>query len=123
MKKTALFIFVTLLLSFFSLAQASELRVVPNKDVCMVTNMHFGKTQIPVQQGGKTYYGCCEMCKTTLATDASSRLAVDPISKASVDKAKAVIGAFSDGSVVYFENQNNFNKYKSQLNKSKKPST
>ena len=53
-------------------------KVVPNKEVCMVTNMHFGKVQIPVEKAGKTYYGCCENCKATIQNDAKSRVAIDP---------------------------------------------
>ncbi len=87
------------------------LRVVPNEKVCMVTDMYFGKTQIPVKHGKKTYYGCCENCKKTLSQDAKSRTAVDPVSGKSVDKASAVIAALADGSVLYFESQKTFEQY------------
>ena len=80
------------------------------KMVCMVNEMAMGKEQIPVEVDGKTYYGCCEMCKTALAKDASKRTAVDPISGKSVDKATAVIGAQDDGRVFYFENEENLAK-------------
>lgn len=95
-----------------SQALAEKLEIVPNQKVCMVTNMVFPRDQIPVQHSGKTYYGCCENCKQTLAQDAASRSAIDPISKKPVDKAKAVIAAREDGTVVYFENQKNFEKYR-----------
>ncbi len=88
------------------------LQIVANQKVCMVTNMVFPRDQIPVKHAGKTYYGCCENCKKTLGEDAASRTAIDPISKKSVDKATAVIAARDDGSVIYFENQANFNKFK-----------
>jgi len=123
MKKAFVLGFMSLVLSLlsFSVAEASEgLKIVPNKDVCMVTNVYFGRPQIPVVQGGKTYYGCCEMCKTTLTTDASSRTAADPVTGARVDKAKALIAALPDGSVLYFENQTNFAKYKNQMTQNKK---
>lgn len=90
---------------------AEAMKVVPNKRVCMVTNMVFPRDQIPVAHAGKTYYGCCENCKKTLSQDASSRAAIDPVTKKSVDKASAVIGAYEDGSVVYFENLASFEKY------------
>jgi YHS domain-containing protein len=80
------------------------------KTVCMVNEMAMGKDQIPVEVDGKTYYGCCEMCKTALAKDAAKRTAVDPISGKDVDKAKAVIGAQEDGRVFYFESEENLNK-------------
>jgi len=103
---------VVVLMATGTAALAKEtLKVVPNQKVCMVTNMVFPRDQIPVAHGGKTYYGCCENCKKTLADDASSRVAVDPVTKKSVDKATAVIGARDDGSVVYFENQASFQKY------------
>ena len=35
--------------------------------VCMVNDRYMGVEQIPVQVEGRTYYGCCEMCKTRLA--------------------------------------------------------
>ena len=79
--------------------------------VCMVNDMEMGKEQIPVVIEGRTYYGCCAMCKERLARDAASRTAVDPLSGKSVDKAKAVIGRRPDGSVVYFETEANLRKY------------
>lgn len=87
------------------------LKVVPNKDVCMVTNMYFGKMQIPVEVSGKTYYGCCENCKKTLSEDAEARTATDALTNQPVDKATAVIAAKDDNSVLYFANQENLKKY------------
>lgn len=81
------------------------------KKVCMVNNKLFDKDQIPVEVEGKTYYGCCEMCKKTLAERAEFRVALDPVSNKEVDKAKAVIGALSDGTALYFENDENLKKY------------
>lgn len=80
--------------------------------VCMVNEHYMGKQQIPVEVDGRTYYGCCEMCKEKLAKDAASRIAVDPVSKKTVDKAKAVIGADADGRVYYFESAANLKKFK-----------
>lgn len=92
--------------------QGSVLVEVETKYVCMINNQRFDKAQIPVQVSGKTYYGCCEMCKETLRNKPASRMATDPVSKKKVDKAKAVIGADSDGKVFYFENQENLKKFK-----------
>jgi YHS domain-containing protein len=86
-------------------------KIVPNKEVCMVTNMHFGKPQIPVEQEGKTYYGCCENCKGTIQNDVASRTATDPFSNKKIDKAKAVIAADQSGSILYFESKGNFEAY------------
>lgn len=102
-------------LLFFGPAQAADaLSIVENEKVCMVTDMHFPKKQIPVTHEGKTYYGCCENCKETLSKDSKARTAVDPVSGKSVDKAKAVIAASADHSVVYFENKKNFLQYVSK---------
>ncbi len=89
-------------------AFAEPLTRVEAKRVCMVNNTVFPKDQIPVQVDGKTYFGCCEMCKGKLAEDPSARHATDPVSGKTVDKATAVIGATSDGKVLYFENEKTF---------------
>ncbi len=90
-------------------AQAVQAQVMPveSDKVCMVNDQHFGTPQIPVDVNGKTYYGCCEGCKATLAEDGKARMAVDPVSRKPVDKALAVIGAYRDGQVEYFENAGN----------------
>ena len=79
--------------------------------VCMVNDRYFGREQIAVEVAGKTYYGCCAMCKERLTKDEAARSAVDPVSGEKVDKAAAVIGRASDDTVVYFENLANFKKY------------
>lgn len=106
-----LFVVVSLLFSGLAASAAEKLIRVENKKVCMVTNMLFPRDQIPVQHAGRTYYGCCENCKQTLAQDAAARSATDPVSGKKVDKATAVIGAWPDGSVVYFENQKNLERF------------
>jgi YHS domain-containing protein len=87
------------------------LKRVESKLVCMVNNQYFGKDQIPVEVQGKTYYGCCEMCKERLAKDAAARTATDPLTGKPVDKATAVIAVQNDGKVLYFENETNFDQY------------
>jgi len=81
---------------------AGLLRVL-SREVCMVTDRHFGKDQIPVPVSGRVYYGCCDGCKGRLTKDASARMGRDPVTGREVDKSAAVIGARPDGSVVYFE--------------------
>ncbi len=111
---------LTLVLALFTLpafAQGSgdattALTPIKSEYVCMVNNAAFDKPQIPVEVNRKTYYGCCPMCKERLAKDASARTATDPVSGKSVDKAEAVIGKASDGSVYYFENEGNMKQYK-----------
>jgi YHS domain-containing protein len=82
------------------------------KYVCMINNQRFNKEQIPVAVGNRTYYGCCEMCKTALRNDPKSRVAIDPVSKKKVDKATAIIGVDADGSAYYFENAENLKQFK-----------
>lgn len=84
---------------------------VESKKVCMVNDALFQKDQIPVEVEGKTYYGCCEMCKARLAQDASARSSVDPVTGAAVDKATAVPAALADGSVLYFESDETLSRY------------
>jgi YHS domain-containing protein len=93
-------------------AKASPLERVDAKYVCFVTKHRFDKEQLPVAVEGKTYYGCCGMCKAKLTEDAAQRCDVDPVSGAKVDKATAVIGADSKGNVYFFENEENLKKYK-----------
>lgn len=76
--------------------------------VCMVNNQFMGREQIPVEVEGVTYFGCCDMCKSRLAHDPSSRLGTDPVSGRSVDKAKAVMARTASGKMYYFENEANF---------------
>lgn len=95
-------------------AAAEPIERVDAKRVCMVNNTFFPKDQIPVQVDGKTYFGCCEMCKGRLASDPSARSATDPVSGKTVDKATAIIGATPDGTVYYFESDATFTQFKNR---------
>ena len=114
-QKIALALSLALLFAFAAIAEdvkpSGILTKVEPKTVCMINEQSMGKDQIAVEVEGKTYYGCCEMCKKALASDASKRVAIDPVSGKSVDKAKAVIGAQEDGRVFYFENEANLAKW------------
>lgn len=102
------------LLPFSALADEPgniKLKPAEGKFVCMVNNHLYEKVQFPVEVNGKTYYGCCPMCKDRLKTDVTLREATDPISKKKVDKATAVVGATPDGRVFYFENEKHMKKY------------
>jgi YHS domain-containing protein len=92
-------------------AASAVLRKVPGDEVCMMNNRFMKEKQIPVPIDGRTYYGCCAMCKDKLTNDAAARTATDPVSGRPVDKAVAVIGAKPSNAVVYFENQENFDAY------------
>ncbi|TFG74282.1 MAG: hypothetical protein E4H21_11105 [Thermodesulfobacteriales bacterium] len=91
--------------------QSKSLTEVDSKYVCMITDQEFAREQIPVEVEGKTYYGCCEMCKAKIKNNPQSREATDPISGNTVDKAEAVIGAAPDGKVYYFESEENLSQY------------
>ena len=119
MRKSVLLLF-SLVLAFAAFAgddvkPTGKLTKVEPKTVCMINEHAMGKDQIAVEVDGKTYYGCCDMCKKALATDASKREAVDPVSGKKVDKAMAVIASQEDGRVFYFENDENLAKYNEQF--------
>jgi YHS domain-containing protein len=96
-----------------SATQRALTRVEPSL-VCMVNNQFMGRPQIPVTVDGKTYFGCCEMCKGRLNSDPVSRTAKDPVTGADVDKALAVIAKNDVGAVLYFEDEASLAKYMMQ---------
>ncbi|MCF3111975.1 hypothetical protein LL912_24515 [Niabella sp. CC-SYL272] len=84
---------------------------VPSNLVCMVNNAFMNKEQIAVPFNGKTYYGCCEMCKNRIPQDAAVRKATDPATGKVVDKAAAYIVITGDnGEVSYFESADTYKK-------------
>jgi YHS domain-containing protein len=93
-------------------AEAELILVSDSSQVCMVNNQFMGRPQIPVEVGGKTYFGCCEMCKKRLADNPAARAANDPVSGKPVDKAMAVIARRATGEVLYFESTENFERYR-----------
>jgi YHS domain-containing protein len=118
MKLFSIFIVFALTLGAFALwadetqtQEKSQVVPVKSENVCMVNNRAFDKEQIPIQVEGRTYYGCCEMCKKALAEQKDLRVSMDPVSGKEVDKSVAVIGALPDGTTLYFENEDNLKKY------------
>ncbi len=93
--------------------QPALVRVADPSSVCMVNDQYMETPQIPVIVGGKTYFGCCQMCEAKLKNNAAVRSAVDPTSLRAVDKATAVIGRDASGKVFYFENEQTLAKFKS----------
>ena len=70
--------------------------------VCMMQDMVLDKPGIPIQHEGKTYFGCCEMCKARIkGAPEQYTLAVDRVSGKKIDKATAFIYNL-DGDAFYF---------------------
>ncbi|SUJ03454.1 Uncharacterised protein [Sphingobacterium spiritivorum] len=85
---------------------------VPSELVCMVNDAYMGKEQIKVAYEGKTYYGCCNMCKERIPKDAAVRTAIDPQTMKTVDKASAYIVMIGDnGEVAYFESKQTYDQF------------
>ena len=87
-------------------------RVSDVSQVCMVNNQFMGKPQIPIAVEGRTYYGCCAMCKDRLGNDPAARTAQDPVTGEKVDKATAVIIKDSSGNVMYFASEDTLRRYR-----------
>jgi YHS domain-containing protein len=122
MRKSVAILFALLLFATAAFAQedakpSGKLTRVETKMVCMINEHAMGKEQIPIEIEGRTYYGCCDMCKKALAADATKRVAADPVTGKQVDKATAVIAKQEDGRVFYFENEESLAKYNKQFEK------
>jgi YHS domain-containing protein len=87
-------------------------RVDDVSQVCMVTNQYMGVAQIPIEVEGKTYFGCCEMCKARLANEPETRSAKDPVTGEAVDKATAVIARGPTGKILYFASADTMARYR-----------
>ena len=75
--------------------------------VCMMQDMVLTKPGIAIQYGGKTYYGCCAMCKEKIKSEPKKYTrAIDPVSGKQVDKAEAFIYGV-EGSAYYFVSESN----------------
>lgn len=84
-----------------------------HKAVCMVNNRYMGLDQIPVLVNDKTYCACCDKCIRDINYDETLRFAIDPYSKAKVDKALAFItmSPTKRGTILYFESEENAKKH------------
>ena len=87
-------------------------RVEDPSQVCMVNDQFMGKPQIPIDVAGRTYYGCCPMCKERLANQPQSRTGTDPVTGRPVDKAVAIMLKDDVGKILYFENEDSLRKYR-----------
>jgi YHS domain-containing protein len=115
LKRAALLVSLLVACSAFATADPvvpkGKLHKVEAKTVCMVNEEAMGSEQVPVEVDGKTYYGCCQMCKDSLTKNADKRVAKDPVTGKQVDKATAVIAAQEDGHVFYFESDETLAKF------------
>ncbi len=103
---------VVALVSLPLLAASDGVKQVGAKHICFINHKRFDRTLKSVEVNGKTYYGCCNDCLAKLKDDAESRMAVDPVSGAKIDKADAVIGMDKNGNVYFFENMLNLHKFR-----------
>ena len=87
-------------------------RVADPSQVCMVTDQFMGKPQIAVEVEGRTYYGCCPMCKDKLNNQPEIRTARDPVTGDAVDKAKALIVQDAAGKLMYFASEDTLRRYR-----------
>ncbi|HEY5948576.1 MAG TPA: hypothetical protein VIV40_23955 [Kofleriaceae bacterium] len=87
-------------------------RVADPSQVCMVNDMFMGRSQIPVQVEGRTYFGCCPDCKKKLENQPATRTAQDPVTGEAVDKARAVIVQDSSGKVYYFASEDTLRRFR-----------
>lgn len=88
-------------------------KAIDHKIVCMASNVYMGNEQIEVPVNGKMYYSCSPHCTQEIHSGNSIRLAIDPLSKMSVDKAEAFISMSPDslGTILYFESEENLKRY------------
>jgi YHS domain-containing protein len=103
---------IALLIPTLVAASGEPLKQVDSKFVCFITKKHFSSPQTAVSVEGKTYYSCCDMCKTKLMNEPASRLAKDPVSGKEIDMSKAVIGVDKAGNAYFFENAANLKQFK-----------
>lgn len=97
-------------------AEPSPAVAVPERTrVCMMQDTVMTTPAIPLARNGKTYYGCCEMCKAKIAAEPERYTSArDPVSGAIVDKATAALLSV-DGRVLYFESDNSRTRFVERL--------
>jgi YHS domain-containing protein len=96
-------------------AATPDVSIPERSRVCMMQDTVMATPAIPLSHGGRTYYGCCEMCKAKIAAEpARYTVARDPVSGAAVDKATAELLSV-DGRVFYFESGATRGTFRSRL--------
>jgi len=90
-------------------------RVTDPVEVCMIKRTVQPHTAYVYNYQGKTYHFCCSMCLSKFKADPEHlRLAIDPVSRKPVDKAKARIYSYR-GHAYFFSSRKNLKTF------SKKP--
>lgn len=94
---------------------------ISHKNVCMEDDLYSSNTRTPVLIMNKTYYGCNKKAIKFLSSNESLRFAIDPVSKAKVDKATAIISLHPErsGKVIYFGSEQTYNTYLMALKRTK----
>ncbi len=90
---------------------------VPSSRVCMSTDKIKVNQTIPIEVNGEMYYACCNKCQRRLEVNYNkNRYATDPYSGNSIPKFNAYIRLKENagGKVLYFQSEENFQKYLSQ---------
>lgn len=94
---------------------------ISHANVCMEDDLYSSNERNPVLIVNKTYYACNQKAIKYLSSNESLRFAIDPVSKAKVDKATAIISLHPErnGKVIYFASKQTYNTYLMALKKTK----
>ena len=87
--------------------------IISHANVCMEDDLYSSNERNPVLIMNKTYYGCNQKAIKYLSSNESLRFAIDPVNKATIDKATAIISLHPDrnGKVIYFGSEQTYNTY------------
>lgn len=90
-------------------------------NVCMEDDLYSANARTPVLVMNKTYYGCSKKAIKYLSSNESLRFAIDPVNKAKIDKATAIISLHPErnGKVIYFGSKQTYNRYLMTLKQTK----
>ena len=96
---------------------APDTAVPERSRVCMMQDTVLGTPGLPIEHNGRTYFGCCPMCKAKIATEPDRfTTAIDPVSGRKVDKATAELLSVGTA-VLYFESAANRARFLADLNR------
>lgn len=91
---------------------------ISHSKVCMVDDIYQGDyPTLPIPILNTTYFGCDHKATRDLLAKPELRVAIDPITKRTVDKALGIIAIDPkrDGKVLYFESMVTFSQYLNNL--------